>query len=75
MRQGLTLVGAGLAAGALLGIVAARALAGALYGVGAGDPAAWGIAVGVLIVITCVANLVPARRAMRIDPVRALRSE
>jgi predicted permease len=75
MRQGLALVGVGLVLGWLVSIAATRALAGALYGVGAADPAAWGVATVIMVGITCMANLIPARRAMRIDPVRALRSE
>jgi macrolide transport system ATP-binding/permease protein len=75
LRQGVGLAGAGLAAGAVLSALATRVIAGALYGVTAADPIAWGAAATVLVVATLLAHVVPACRAVRIDPVRALRSE
>jgi putative ABC transport system permease protein len=75
MRQGLGLVVAGVAVGLILGAAATRVVAGALYGISAADPIAWGAATAVLAGIACLANLIPARRAMRIDPVTALRAE
>jgi predicted permease len=73
MRQGLALAGAGAVAGLLLAWVAARAIASALYGVGAFDPAAWAAAVTVLLGSAALANYIPARRAARVDPSIALR--
>jgi predicted permease len=73
LRQGLALAGAGLLVGSLLGAVATRVVAGTLYGVSGADPVAWGSAAGVLLVAALAANAVPAWRAVRIDPVRALR--
>lgn len=73
LSQGLVRCGLGLAVGFGLAAVATRVVAGALYGVTAADPVAWGGAAGVLLGVTVLANLLPARRAMRIDPVRALR--
>jgi putative ABC transport system permease protein len=75
MRQGLTIVAGGLAAGSLLAWLAARAIASALYGVSAADPAAWLLAVGVLVASAALANYVPARRAARIAPSIALRTQ
>jgi predicted permease len=75
MRQGLALVGAGLVVGILLAAAAGRALSGALYGIGAGDPAAWAAAAFVLIGVSTLANLIPARRAARVAPSTALRTE
>ncbi len=75
MRQGLGVAAAGLAAGTLLAFGAAKAIAGALYGVSAVDPVAWAAAVFVLLASAALANLVPARRAARVDPSYALRSE
>jgi ABC-type antimicrobial peptide transport system permease subunit len=74
LRQGLTLAGLGLAVGSALGTVATRVLAGTLYGVSGADPVAWGSAAAVLLAATLAANAVPAWRAVRIDPVRALRN-
>jgi macrolide transport system ATP-binding/permease protein len=75
MRQGLALTAAGIAAGVVLAVIAARAVGGLLYGIGAADPLAWLGAVLVVVVISTIANLVPARRASRIDPFVALRTE
>jgi macrolide transport system ATP-binding/permease protein len=75
MRQGLGVAGLGVAAGALLAAVAGRALTGALYGIGAADPLAWTAAVAVLLGVSSLANLVPARRAARVEPSTALRTE
>jgi predicted permease len=75
MRQGLGVTAAGLAAGSLLALGAAKAVAGALYGVSFVDPIAWTAAVGILLAVSALANLVPARRAAGVDPSRALRSE
>jgi putative ABC transport system permease protein len=75
MRQGLIVAGAGAAAGALLAFGAAKAVSGALYGVSPIDPIAWGGALGTLLVVSLLANAIPARRASRLDPSVALRSE
>lgn len=75
MRQGLALALVGLTIGGLAAAGAARAIAGALYGVSIGDPVSWGTAVLVLFGVSLLANLVPARRAARVDPSEALRTE
>jgi ABC-type antimicrobial peptide transport system permease subunit len=75
MRQGLGVAGLGIAVGALLAAVAGRALSGALYGIGAADPLAWAAAAAVLFGVSSLANLVPARRAARVLPSAALRTE
>jgi macrolide transport system ATP-binding/permease protein len=75
MRQGLALAAAGVAVGALLALGAAKAVAGALYGVGYLDPVAWGGAIVLLVAVSALANLVPARRASIVDPSGALRAE
>jgi predicted permease len=75
MQQGLAIVAAGLLFGAVLAAAAASALRGLLYGITPFDPPAWGFAIAAVIVSVALANLVPARRAMRIDPATALRAE
>ena len=75
MRQGLTLALVGAAVGAVLAALAARLLSGVIYGIGAADPIAWSAAFGALVAAAALANYIPARRAMRIDPVTALRVE
>lgn len=75
MRQGLTVAIAGTAAGVLLAGLGARAIASTLYGVSALDPLAWGGALTLSLVSAAAANFVPARRASKVDPSIALRTE
>ena len=66
-------------AGAVIGIVLSRAtsrlMAGLLYGVEPSDIATIGVVVVFLLAVGLIACYLPARRAARIDPVNALRSE
>jgi predicted permease len=76
LKQGLVLGLAGVAVGLIIGILACRALASSAF-MSLGDP---GIApfagVSLLLILTIVgATYFPARRASRIDPMRALREE
>ena len=75
MRQGLSIVAIGLVVGGLLAAVVAFALQGLLYGVQPLDPLAWTLAFTVMALAAGLANFVPARRAMRIDPMTALRTD
>ncbi len=75
MRQGLTVAAIGAASGAVIAAFVARLLSGVIYGIGAADPIAWGGALIALIAAAVLANYIPARRAMRVDPVTALRVE
>lgn len=75
MRQGFGLAAVGLALGCLIAAAATRTIAGVLYGVGVADPVAWGGAAIVLLAVAALANLVPARRAARVHPSEALRTE
>ena len=72
LRQSLTLVGAGLIAGALLAYLSTRLIANMLY-VSATDPTAFAASIGVLLVAAGLASLLPARRATSIQPIRVLR--
>jgi predicted permease len=65
----------GLGAGVLLALAAGRALGALLYGVRPFDPATLAAALGALGAAGLVASLVPAWRAARVDPLRAMRSE
>ncbi len=72
LREGLVIVGIGLAAG-VAGVVALRrVLEAQLYGVGALDPAVLVLVLLLLGAVALVACLVPAGRATRIDPIVAL---
>ena len=75
MRQGLTLVSVGLALGAALAVGVAFLLRGLLFGVAAADPVAWGAAALAMLTAGVLANAVPARRAMRVEPLTALRTD
>ena len=75
LREGAMLVVIGLVAGAALSFAGARFISGLLFGVSARDPMVFA-GVSVLVAIAALAAcLVPGRRALRIDPLLALRSE
>jgi predicted permease len=75
LRQGLTYALAGMVAGIIGGIGAARLISSQLYGVSAFDPASLTAVVFLMTLVAVAAVLVPARRAARIDPIQALRIE
>ena len=75
MRQGFVIVAVGLLAGGALAVAAGSALQPVLYATSPFDPVAWGLALATLLVAAALANLVPALRAMRVDPMTALRTE
>jgi predicted permease len=74
-RQGAILTASGLAVGLLLALASTQLLASLLFGVGAADPVTFGLAAGLFGALSLAASLVPARRALAIDPTVALRSE
>jgi putative ABC transport system permease protein len=65
----------GVAAGGVLSIFATRLLKSMLYDVTPADPAVLIVVVAILSTVALVASYVPARRAARIDPLKALHSE
>jgi ABC-type antimicrobial peptide transport system permease subunit len=75
LKQGMRLVGLGLGVGLLSALGLARLLKDYLFGISPQDPLTLLLAAGVLAVVGLVACLIPARRATRIDPMVALRSE
>jgi putative ABC transport system permease protein len=75
LGEGLTQVGLGVVVGAVLSVLTARLLTGLLFGVSSLSIAPYLVVVGVLGVVSLIACLVPARRAMRIDPAVALRTD
>jgi len=73
--DGLIVIGAGLAIGLLLATAATRVIASFLYGVGATDPLTF-VAVPLLLgSVALLASYIPARRAVKVDPLVALRYE
>jgi putative ABC transport system permease protein len=74
-RQGVWLAVAGSAAGLAGALLLSRLMAGLLYGVKPTDPLTFAAVAGGLGVVAMMACYIPARRAMRIDPMAALRYE
>jgi ABC-type antimicrobial peptide transport system permease subunit len=75
LRQVLVLAVAGVVIGLPASLGAGRLIESLLFGLAPGDPATIAAAATVLIGVAMVAGYVPAIRAMRVDPVVALRDE
>jgi predicted permease len=75
LRQGFLVVGAGLAIGLAAAFALSRFTASLLYGIAPTDPVTFVGVPAILVVASCVAILLPARRASRIEPMAALREE
>ncbi len=75
LRDGLRLALIGSVLGLVLAAGAARLLAGFLFEVSAGDPVVFGVAFLLLFGVALGACVVPARRAARLDPLLALRTD
>ena len=75
LRQGLLEAGAGIAVGWCAAWPLTRLLASLLYGVTVTDPATFAAVPTLLLAVELAACYLPARRAMRVDPVAALRME
>jgi predicted permease len=69
----LTLLGLGIGVGAAL--LLARLARGVLFGVSSTDPVTLGSVAVILATVALLASFIPARRATRVDPLRALREE
>lgn len=75
LREGAVMLGVGVAIGFVLAVVTGRIVSSLLYQVGALDPIAFTIAPVVLGLAAFVACWLPARRATRVSPLTALRTE
>ncbi|HEY2431873.1 MAG TPA: ABC transporter permease [Vicinamibacterales bacterium] len=75
LRSGVPLVAAGLAAGTAAALVTTRYLGSLLYGVSPVDPATLLSSAVLLAGVALLAHWIPMRRALRIDPVRALQAD
>lgn len=75
LREGIAMVVAGLALGLLLAFGTGKIVSSILFQVGSTDPFAFTIAPLVLMIAALLATWVPARRATRISPMAALRTE
>jgi putative ABC transport system permease protein len=73
--EGLRPVTLGLAVGLVAALATTKLLRGMLYQVSPSDGTTYVVVTGLLITIACAAVWIPARRAARVDPMTALRSE
>jgi len=75
LGQALRLALAGVAAGAIGALALTRLIRGLLFGVSSFDPTTFAAMACILIAVTLLACVVPAKRAIRVDPLVALRYE
>ena len=75
LAQGLRFAIAGLAIGIAVALISTRVMASLLYGVTPADPLTYVVVACVLGGIALAAAQIPARRATKVDPIFALRSE
>ena len=73
--ESLTLAAIGAVLGAAGALAVARVLRRLLFGVGTGDPATFAATAALLVTVAFLASYMPARRAMRVDPMSALRAD
>jgi len=75
MRQGALLIGIGVAVGLIAAFAVTRLLQGLLFEISATDPLTYAGVSAILMVVALLANFVPARRVLRVNPVSALRHD
>ncbi len=75
MREVVTLIAIGIGVGVPAALVLTRVVKSQLYGLEAHDPWTLGLATGLLAMVACAAGYLPALRASRVDPMKALRYE
>ena len=75
VRQGMTMTLIGLGVGLVGAFLMSRVLISLLYGVSPTDPLTFSVVSIVLLIVALLACLIPARRATRVDPIVALRTE
>jgi len=75
VAEGLRLVAAGVAIGLVAAAIGGRAMQTLLVGITPADPLTYAAVVALFAATACAALIIPARRALRVDPLIALRAE
>jgi ABC-type antimicrobial peptide transport system permease subunit len=75
VAQGLRLVAVGMGIGLALAMVSARLMRSLVFDIAPADPVSYAGAIVLFAVTALAATLVPARRALRVDPIVALRAD
>jgi putative ABC transport system permease protein len=75
LRQGVIVIAIGVVTGTLAALSLSGLLRGLLWGVTPRDPATFAMVVGAIALIALIACLVPASRALKVDPLTAMRQE
>ena len=75
LRQGLVLGLTGVVSGVAIAVAVTRLMSSLLFGITPLDPATYFVASAVLVLAAAVASYIPARKAVTVDPVKALRAQ
>jgi putative ABC transport system permease protein len=75
MREGLVLTLLGVLLGVAGGLAAGRLLGTFVFGIGTADPVTFVSVAVIMLLVACLATYIPSRRALRVDPITALRAE
>jgi ABC-type antimicrobial peptide transport system permease subunit len=75
VREGMVVAGTGIGIGVVTAMATTQLASSLLYGVSARDPITIGSVAVVLLLVSALANYIPARRASRVDPLLALRQD
>jgi ABC-type antimicrobial peptide transport system permease subunit len=73
MGKSTTLAVIGVGIGATLAYAAGRSLQALLFGVSPADPTVFAVAIGISVLMTLAGSILPAWRAVRVDPITATR--
>jgi putative ABC transport system permease protein len=75
LKEGVLMAAAGVVIGLGVSAAATRLMSSVLVGVTPRDPVAFGASAAILLVVAVLASYLPARRAIRVDPISALRTD
>jgi putative ABC transport system permease protein len=75
LGQGMLMAGIGIGVGVIASLVLTRYLSSLLFGIGTTDPITFGAISLLLVLVALLACYIPARRGLKVDPIRALRYE